>query len=150
MGWAAMKVPLRVVQQAHALVGACWVVATRLEQVTGVLLGLLAVAMVVMGGGHSAASVGTWVTQPGGTESSLPLLLALGWVLVAGGVAVAFFAAWTWRGRRRTPILWCLAFLLGYLAIVNGPGVPLLILCAVALTLLLVIARRARATRQAT
>ncbi|HEX2066042.1 MAG TPA: hypothetical protein VHI93_04435, partial [Candidatus Thermoplasmatota archaeon] len=41
-----------------------------------------------------------------------------------------------WRGQGRGPALWVAAAYLGYLAIVNGPGVPILLLDALVLILL--------------
>lgn len=94
---------------------------------------LVALTSLLGGGVHTVASTMTFLD--GGTRSSYALLLSLGFVLLLAAAFMLAFARKIWRGQGHLPTLWVAAAYLGYLAIVNGPGVPILLLDALALIL---------------
>jgi hypothetical protein len=116
------------------------------DRAAAIALWLLAAGMVVGGMGHTVASWNTAVDERGGADDRFRLMASIGWVLVAGGVIVALLAWRVWAGSLHATAQAFAIFLAGYLAILGGPGTPLLIVDVAALALLELARRKARAS----
>jgi hypothetical protein len=115
----------------------------RLARVAGLLC--LAFGLLVAGSGiaHSVASANTALAARGGLDARFRLLLAVGWMLVAGGGALAASGWALLRGLRwgRPVALAACAFLLGAFAILYPVAGPVGIPVTLALGLLALLAR---------
>jgi hypothetical protein len=94
--------------------------------------------------GHSIASGRVAVTERGGFDSRFRLLLAVGWMLLAGGLLLAFAGLSQLRARPWAIQLALAAdvFLLGTFAILYTIGGPIGIPATLALGTLLLLAHR--------